>query len=75
MFQITPVKSFWSGWNVEVSMILDGKAGQVLALAPLLPCLTMEHPIESAGLVAVCLSSLVTIRRRFLLRVVSIAGS
>lgn len=42
-------------------MILDGKAGQILAMAPLTPCLSMEHPIESSGLIALSVANLVLI--------------
>ncbi len=44
-------------------MILNGKSGQILALSPLIPCLTMDHPIESSGLVAMCLAHLVRYAR------------
>jgi hypothetical protein len=59
VFQLTLTKSFWSGWIVDVVMILNGKSGPILALSPLIPCLTVDHPIESAGLVAMCLAHLV----------------
>lgn len=65
VFQLTLTKSFWSGWVVDVVMILNGKSGQILALSPLIPCLTMDHPIESSGLVAMCLAHLTMIVRLY----------
>ncbi len=61
MFEFSFGRSLWGGWGVDAVMILNGRAGVIYAVAPLVPSLpaSMSHPLDQSCLVALAMPNLV----------------